>query len=272
MENFSELLKVRRSMRKFTDGELTQEEVVTLMKAALMSPTSKRTNAWQFIMVDDKELLEKLSHCKAQASQFIADAPLAIVVTADPLVSDVWIEDASIASIIIQLQAEDMGLGSCWVQVRERFTASGMPSDEYVREVLDIPLQLQVLSVVAIGHKGMERKPFSEEHLQWEKVHITYRATAVTLIVFGILYLVDKLIHFSSIGLPWVMNKDNFLLYTAVIFLIFKRDKSVGLVLIGLWLILNFGLITALLGTMSAYLLPVTLLVLGIILYWLATR
>ena len=62
----------------------------------------------------------------------------------------------------------------------------------------------------------------------------------------------DKLIHFSNIGLPWVMNKDNFLLYTAVIFLIFKRDKSVGLVLIGLWLILNFGLITALLGTMSA--------------------
>ena len=78
-------------MRKFTDEELTQEEVVTLMKAALMSPTSKRTNAWQFIMVDDKELLEKLSHCKAQASQFIADAPLAIVVTADPLASDVWI-------------------------------------------------------------------------------------------------------------------------------------------------------------------------------------
>ena len=160
MENFSELLKVRRSMRKFTDEELTQEEVVALMKAALMSPTSKRTNAWQFIMVDDKELLEKLSHCKAQASQFIADAPLAIVVTADPLASDVWIEDAS------------MGFGSCWVQVRERFTDSGMPSDEYVREVLDIPLQLQVLSVVAIGHKGMERKPFSEQHLQCEKVHI----------------------------------------------------------------------------------------------------
>ena len=60
MENFSELLKVRRSMRKFTNEELTQEQVVALMKAALMSPTSKRTNAWQFIMVDDKELLEKL--------------------------------------------------------------------------------------------------------------------------------------------------------------------------------------------------------------------
>ena len=123
-------------------------------------------------MVDDKELLENYHIARRKRRNFIADAPLTIVVTADPLVSDVWIEDASIASIIIQLQAEDMGLGSCWVQVRERFTASGMPSDEYVREVLDIPLQLQVLSVVAIGHKGMERKPFSEEHLQWEKVHI----------------------------------------------------------------------------------------------------
>ena len=104
----------------------------------------------------------------------------------------------------------------------------------------------------------------------------TYKATAITLIVFGILYLIDKLVHFSAIGLPWVicqvMNKDNFLLYTAVVFLLFKHDKSVGLVLTGLWLILNFGLITALLGTMSAYLLPLALLVLGAILYWLATR
>lgn len=100
----------------------------------------------------------------------------------------------------------------------------------------------------------------------------TYKAAAVTLIVFGILYLADKLVHFASVGLSWVMNKDYFLLYTAIIFLIFKRDKSVGLVLAGLWLILNFDLITALLGTMSAYLLPLVLLLAGIILYWLATR
>ena len=99
-------------------------------------------------------------------------AALAIVVTADPLASDVWIEDASIASLMIHLQAEDMGLGSCWIQIRELYTATGMPSDEFVRAVLDIPLQLQVLSIVAVGHKGMERKPFDEEHLQWEKIHI----------------------------------------------------------------------------------------------------
>lgn len=166
------MITKRRSMRKFTDQPLTQDEVVMLMKAALMSPTSKRSNAWQFVVVDDKDTLKTLSHCKEHGASFLADAPLAIVVTADPLASDVWIEDASIASIMIQLQAEDMGLGSCWIQVRERFTASGMASDEFVHGVLDIPLQLQVLSIITIGHKGMERKPFDEEHLQWEKVHI----------------------------------------------------------------------------------------------------
>lgn len=159
-------------MRKFTSEPLSQDEVVTLLKAALMSPSSKRSNCWQFIAVDDKKTLETLSHCKAESSAFLAGAALAIVVTADPLASDVWIEDASIASILIQLQAEDLGLGSCWVQVRERFTATGMPSDEYVHGVLDIPLQLQVVSIIAIGHKGMERKPFDEKNLQWEKIHI----------------------------------------------------------------------------------------------------
>ncbi|WP_281644767.1 nitroreductase family protein [Bacteroides zoogleoformans] len=172
MESFSDLIKKRRSMRNFTKEDLTQEQVVALMKAALMAPASKRSNSWQFIVVDDKEKLKELSFCKEQASQFIADAALAVVVTADPLASDVWIEDAAITSIYLQLQAEDMGLGSCWVQVRERFTAAGVPSNEYVHEVLDIPLQLQVLSVIAIGHKGMERKPFDEDHLQWEKIHL----------------------------------------------------------------------------------------------------
>lgn len=172
MTGFDKLIAARRSMRKFTDEELTQEDVVALMKAALMSPTSKSTNSWQFIVVDDKETLQKLSLCKAHGAAFLANAALAVVVTADPMVSDVWIEDASVASIMIQLQAEDLGLGSCWIQIRERFTASGATAGEYVHEILDIPLQLQVLSVIAVGHKGMERKPFNEDHLQWEKIHI----------------------------------------------------------------------------------------------------
>lgn len=172
MDNFNELIRNRRSMRKFTDEELTREEVVALLKAALVSPTSKRTNSWQFIVVDDKETLKKLSDSKEHGSSFLADAALAVVVAADPLASDVWIEDAAVASIMIQLQAEDLGLGSCWVQIRERFTASGLTSDEYVHGILDIPPQLQVLSIIAIGRKGMERKPFNDGNLEWEKMHI----------------------------------------------------------------------------------------------------
>lgn len=111
MESFSELIKARRSMRKFTEEELTQEQVVTLMKAALMAPTSKRSNAWQFIVVDEKDKLKELSYCKEQASQFIADAALAVVVVADPLASDVWIEDASIASIYPATSGRRYGAG-----------------------------------------------------------------------------------------------------------------------------------------------------------------
>ncbi len=159
-------------MRKFTGEELTQDEVVSLLKAALMSPTSKRSNSWQFIVVDDKKILDDLSHCKDSGASFLKDSALAVVVAADPLASDVWIEDASVASIMIQLQAEDMGLGSCWIQVRERYTETGMSADEFIHGILDMPLQLQTVSIIAIGHKGMERKPFNEEHLQWEKVHI----------------------------------------------------------------------------------------------------
>ncbi|SBW05852.1 nitroreductase family protein [uncultured Dysgonomonas sp.] len=172
MTDFQQLIISRRSTRKFTDEPLSPEQVETIMKAALMSPASKSANPWQFLLVEDKEMLDKLSYCKKSSSRLIAGCALAIVVLADPLTSDVWIEDSSIASIMIQLQAEDLGLGSCWVQIRQRHTMSDTPSDEYIRELFDIPLQLQVLSVIAIGHKAQERPPFDQEKLQWEKIHI----------------------------------------------------------------------------------------------------
>lgn len=181
MNSFNELIKTRRSMRKFTNEELTQDEVVTILKAALMAPSSKRSNCWQFVAVDDKETLAQLAKCKEQSASFIAEAALAVVVLANPLESDVWLEDAAIASIYMQLQAEDLKLGSCWVQIAERMHSDTETANDYVHGVLDIPRPLQVVSIIAIGHKAMERKPFNEEHLQWEKVHIgKYQATDTT--------------------------------------------------------------------------------------------
>ena len=172
MENFSELVRLRRSMRKFTDEPLTSEQVETLMRAALMSPSSKGKHAWHFVIVEDQSMLERLSHCKAQGADFLAGAPLAIVVLGDPQESDVWVEDASVASTVLLYAAEDLGLGACWIQVRERYMEDGTPADSVVRALLDIPEPLRVLSIVAVGHKGMERKPFNEDRLLWEKVHI----------------------------------------------------------------------------------------------------
>ena len=130
MEKFSELIKIRRSMRKFTDEELTQDEVVALLRSALMAPSSKGCHPWEFVVVDDKELLKQLAHCKEQGAELIEGAPLAVAVLADPAKSDVWVEDASVATTMMLLQAEDLGLGACWVQIRNRAMADGKPAEE----------------------------------------------------------------------------------------------------------------------------------------------
>lgn len=176
--DFKDLIRTRRSMRKFTEEELSQDEVVTLMRAALLSPSSKSTRGWEFILVEDKEMLKELAHCKEHGAELIEGAALAIVVLGNPEVSDVWVEDASIATLMIQLQAEELGLGSCWVQIRRRATADGKPADEILHTLLHIPSHLSTLSVVAVGHKAMERKPADEDKLLWEKVHIgTYNGS-----------------------------------------------------------------------------------------------
>lgn len=172
MKSFSDLVRLRRSMRKFTDELLSPDDVTTLLKSALMSPSSKGKHAWHFVVVDDKDMLEKLSMCKAQGSDFLSGAVMAVVVVGDPSESDVWIEDASVASTVLLYQAEDLGLGACWIQVRERYTEEGEPADNIVRYLLNIPEPLRVVSIIALGHKGMERKPFNEERLLWDKVHL----------------------------------------------------------------------------------------------------
>ena len=112
MEKFSELIRIRRSMRKFTEEELNQDEVVALLRAALISPSSKGVRPWEFVVVDNKELLQQLAHCKEHGAELVEGAPLAVVVLADPTQSDVWVEDASVATTMMLLQAEDLGLGT----------------------------------------------------------------------------------------------------------------------------------------------------------------
>lgn len=163
---------VRRSYRKFTPEEVDPEAVKTIIRAALMSPTSKTRRAWHFIVVDDRLDIEKIADAKDAGAQLLKGAPLAIVVLGNPQENDCWIEDGSIAAISMQYQAEELGLGSCWVQMRDRGLSDGTSADEVLRGILDIPEEMCVLCVLAVGHKAEERKPQDEEKLKWENVHI----------------------------------------------------------------------------------------------------
>lgn len=176
MFDFQNLLIRRRSIRKFSAELLSPDEIRKIIEAALLSPTSKNRHSWEFIAVEENGTLAKLSVCKPGSASFIADAALAVVVLGNPLISDAWVEDASIAAINMQLQAEELGIGSCWVQVRNRNYSDTISAGEYINELLEIPMPLEVLCVIAFGKKEKERTPADLENLHWEKVHIgTYR-------------------------------------------------------------------------------------------------
>ncbi len=166
-----DLLKQRRSIRKYEDRVVEQEKLDIILKSALLSPSSRGIRPWEFIVVTDKEILGKLSQCKAHGSQFLKDAPLGIVVIADSTASDVWVEDVSIASTIIQLTAQSLGLGSCWIQVRNRKTADNQSSEDYIKELLNIPEKYGVDNIIAIGYPGEKKRSYDEDSLLYDKIH-----------------------------------------------------------------------------------------------------
>lgn len=166
-----ELLMKRRTIRKYKTDKVPNQMQNDLIKTALLSPSSRKANPWEFVLVNDELYLDKLSSAKKGAT-FLKSAPLGIVVLADENKSDVWVEDTSIASIIIQLAAETMGLGSCWIQIRDRMYNETQTSEDYIRGVLDIPENYRVEAIISIGFPNEEKAPHREEDLQFEKVHL----------------------------------------------------------------------------------------------------
>ena len=171
MSRFQDLVQRRRSHRKFTDELVSDADVRCVLRAALMSPSSKSRRSWQFVVVRDTETISRLASAKPSGSDFLRNVPVAIVVVGDSSDNDCWVEDCSIASVAMQYQAEDIGLGSCWVQLRGRGFEDGTTSDMVVRNLLGIPEGREVPCVIALGHPSDERKPQSEERLKWDNVH-----------------------------------------------------------------------------------------------------
>jgi len=164
------ILYRRRSIRKYKATKLDPATVQQLLKAALLSPSSKKLQPWQFIVVEDTQLLKQLALAKKGAG-FLKSAALGIVILADPATSDVWVEDAAIAATILHLTAESLGLGSCWIQLRKRQFTETESCEDYVRKILGIPEDLKVASIISIGYPDESKPAYTDSDLLFNKVY-----------------------------------------------------------------------------------------------------
>lgn len=174
---FLDLLKKRRSIRKYQDRQLDSETIDQLVEAALRAPTSMGKNSWEFVVVTEPDLLQKLSRAKPHGATFLKNATLGVVVCGDPQLADVWIEDASIASAFIHLAATSLELGSCWIQIRERKHDDRQTAEGYIAEHLNLPARMKVVSIIAIGHPDEVKPGHPRESLPYDKVSLNAYGT-----------------------------------------------------------------------------------------------
>ena len=165
-----DLLKSRRSIRKYRDKKIEPEKIEILKEAAVRSPSSRGRNPWRFIFVNRADKIKKLANSKQHGSQFLAGAPLNIIVLDHSTATDVWVEDCSIASIILQLTAQSLDLGSCWVQIRNRMQSKNIKSGDYIKNIFKIPDQYSVESIIGIGYPAEEKSGHPRESLEFDKI------------------------------------------------------------------------------------------------------
>jgi nitroreductase len=165
-----ELLRTRRSIRKYEKKAIDKQSLEIIKEAMLRAPSSRGINPWTFVFVDDPDLLRRLSQAKEQGSQFLKGAALGIVVCGDETASDVWIEDCSIASLTAHIASHSLGLGSCWIQIRNRPHSREKTAEQYVQDLLGIPSHLRVESIIAIGYAAEARPPIPLKQLDYGKI------------------------------------------------------------------------------------------------------
>jgi nitroreductase len=171
-----EAIKTRRSIRAFTNEEVSEEEVRKLIDAATHAPSAGNIQPWEFIMVRDPRRKRGLV-VAALDQTFIEEAPVVIVVCADEVQSD-WgygargvalycLQDTAAAIQNMLLAACALGLGTCWV---------GAFNEEEVRRVVNTPRGVRPVAIVPVGHPAEKPSPRSRRSMT-EIVHYeTFRA------------------------------------------------------------------------------------------------
>lgn len=160
-----DILLERRSIRKYKEKKIEEEKINQILAVGKVAPSGKNKKPWEFMVIEDKDVLKKLSMVKPKGGLFLAEVPASIVVIGNEEISDTWIEDCSIVSTFIQLEACNQGLGSCWVQIRNRFTKDGGDAEIAAKEILGIPTNKRVLCIISIGYPDQKISAYKEEDI-----------------------------------------------------------------------------------------------------------
>lgn len=149
---FQKIIQKRKSIRTYADTPIPQEVLDHILQVGELAPTSRNLKPCTFHLIQDREVLQKLSKSKKAGAAFASDAAAAIVVAADSEKADTWIEDSAIALTYMMLAAEEQNLGCCWVQMHLRKDADDRDAEENVREILGLPEKYRVVGFLALGN------------------------------------------------------------------------------------------------------------------------
>lgn len=152
-----DVLQSRRSIRKYTEEPVSKEEIDLLMHAAMSGPSACNKTPWEFYVVTDEAVLEKLRNASRYSKIY---APLAIVVCGSlsralpSQLAPYWIQDCSAATENILLAATDLGLGTVWCGIYPQKRA-----EERVREALGLTEKQIPLNIIYVGHPDQVQEP-----------------------------------------------------------------------------------------------------------------
>ncbi len=169
--DFTDLLLKRRSVREFTDEDITKSQLNKILEAGLLAPTGRNLKPCNFLIISNKSTLNELANIKESGSQFLSNANKAIIVVADSLKSDTWIEDSSICLAYMQLMAASLDVGSCWVQIHLRKSCKGEDCEELVRNITKIDDFYRIVGILALGIPKNKVKPHTIDEIDKDKIH-----------------------------------------------------------------------------------------------------
>ena len=153
MEDILDVMYARQSIREFSDELVDDEQIEAMLKAAMAAPSAQDLRPWHFVAVRKRKTLDQLAKVHKYA-YMLEEAPLAIVVCGDTKVSErYWVEDTCVATQNILLAATALGLGGVWISLYPK-----KKHQRVVRDLLDIPEQIGVLCMVALGHPSETKK------------------------------------------------------------------------------------------------------------------